>query len=251
MNIDSLAQQYCEDGFAMARHVFSADEISELQRHLHEYIRTVAPRLMQGRVYYDGTPRGGVKALHQMEENSAYFEDLRRDERLVKMVGAIFAEATVKPCNVMFFDKLSRSDAVSPPHQDNTFQCWDPPEAMVATIAVDRSTPDNGVLICHRGSHRSGLLPHRSSGVLGFSRCLTKPVDEATCPAVELCMDPGDVALHSVNTIHHSGPNRTNRSRRQVGIGYISSRARRDERAWAQYQEDLERLHAAKADAKT
>ena len=61
-------------------------------------------------------------------------------------------------------------------------------------------------------------------------------------------MEPGDVALHSVNTIHRSGPNQTDRSRRQVGIGYISSRARRDERAWAQYQEDLERLHTAKAD---
>lgn len=141
------------------------------------------------------------------------------------------------------FDQPSVSSGDTPPHQDNTFQCWDPPYCLAATVAIDESTPDNGVLWCQTGTHKLGLLPHKFSGTVGFSRKLIEPVDEEKHPWVELCMKPGDMAIHHTLSVHAANVNRSGLPRRQAGIGYISSQARRDQTAWAQYQKDLDLLH--------
>jgi hypothetical protein len=74
---------------------------------------------------------------------------------------------------------------------------------------------------------------------------LISPVSTVEYPEVQLCMKPGDLAVHHVETVHRSGPNRTDRSRRQLGLGYRSSLAKANEQAKAQYHKDLQTLHAA------
>jgi phytanoyl-CoA hydroxylase len=115
--------------------------------------------------------------------------------------------------------------------------------ALTVTIAVDESVPENGALVCQAGSHQIGLLPHRQSGIQGFSRCLVDPVDTASYPEVQLCMQPGDICLHHINTVHRSGANELDRPRRQLGLLYRSSLAQRDTEAWDQYHKDLNLLH--------
>jgi ectoine hydroxylase-related dioxygenase (phytanoyl-CoA dioxygenase family) len=78
---------------------------------------------------------------------------------------------------------------------------------------------------------------------MGFSQTLINPVDTIQYPEVQLCMKPGDICLHNTNTIHRSDPNKTDKSRRQLGIIYRSSRAKRDEVGWAKYQAELKKLH--------
>jgi ectoine hydroxylase-related dioxygenase (phytanoyl-CoA dioxygenase family) len=143
----------------------------------------------------------------------------------------------------MFFGKAARSGSTAPPHQDNAFQNLIPPEDLVCTIAIDASTPENGALTVQRGSHRAGRLPHRPSGVMGFSQTLAAPLDKTAYPEVQLCMNRGDLCLHHTNTVHYSCPNTTERSRRQLGIGYRTSRAARDDASWSSYQAELQKLH--------
>jgi ectoine hydroxylase-related dioxygenase (phytanoyl-CoA dioxygenase family) len=119
-----------------------------------------------------------------------------------------------------------------------------PPEDLVCTIAIDESTAANGVLCVQERSHLAGRLQHRPSGAKGFSQTLVTPLDKAEYPEVQLCMQPGDICLHHINTVHYSGPNTTDKSRRQVGIGYRTARAKRDETAWAKYQAELKTLLA-------
>jgi ectoine hydroxylase-related dioxygenase (phytanoyl-CoA dioxygenase family) len=144
----------------------------------------------------------------------------------------------------MFFGKAARSGSVAPAHQDNAFQNMQPPEVVICTIAIDESTPANGVLCVQKGSHRLGVLPHRPSGVMGFSQTLITPVDPVAHPEIQLCMKPGDMSLHHTNAIHYSGANTTDKSRRTVGLQYYSSRTKRDEEGWARYQAELKRLHS-------
>jgi hypothetical protein len=59
-------------------------------------------------------------------------------------------------------------------------------------------------------------------------------------------MKPGDVALHHVQTIHRSGPNHSDRSRRQVGIAYRAGSAVADKEKIAAYQRGLQQLHHQK-----
>ena len=60
-------------------------------------------------------------------------------------------------------------------------------------------------------------------------------------------MLPGYVAFHASNAVHYSGPNPSPNHRRQLGLGYFSSRAKRDETAWVAYMELLEKMHGEKA----
>ena len=241
----AMAARFHEDGFAILRGVFSPSEIAELVERLREYIERVVPSLGPGATYYEDPPAKEVKALHNLQEYSEYFRQLPLEPKLVEIVHEVFPQGEVVPTGISYFAKLARVGSDAPAHQDNTFQFWEPPEALTATIAIDESTAENGVLICQQGSHRLGLLPHRQSGVLGFSRTLIEPPASPDFPDVALTMKPGDLSLHHINAVHRSGPNRSGRSRRQLGLGYRSSRAQRNEAAFQSYLAALQTLHAA------
>lgn len=249
MNCEEIAQKFDDDGYAIVRSVFSPQEIADIERQLDEVIRETVPRLAAGYVYYEDVPGNPIKAIHNLQQHAPYFERLAQDDRLQRIMQAIWPGAEFYARAVMFFGKAAYSGSVAPAHQDNAFQNLQPPEELVCTIAIDESTVENGALCVQRGSHRSGRLPHHPSGVMGFSQTLMTPLDLKLYPEAPLCMQPGDLCLHHTNTIHYSGPNKTNRSRRQLGIGYRTTRAQRDEAAWADYQSELTKLHAAQGAA--
>jgi len=243
MDPQTIARQFHADGYAIVRDVFSKAEVAEIEQQLAAFLREVVPRLDAGDVYYEDTPDRPVKSIFRLHQHAQFFQRLMADERLLRMMRAIFAGAEVVQKDTAFFAKAARAGSVTPPHQDNAFQNLQPPEDLVCTIAIDESTPANGALTVQRGSHKLGLRPHRPSGGMGFSQRLINPVDTRQYPEVQLCMQPGDIGLHHTNTIHRSGPNTTDQSRRQLGIMYRSSRAQRDEAGWARYQAELKKLH--------
>jgi hypothetical protein len=251
MDVNVIARQFNEDGCGVVRGLFSLDEIQVMETHLDEFIRDVVPGLAAGDVYFEDAPEGSslrpIKSIFRLEEHSQFFRRLMTDNRLINIACAIFPDAEIKPIGAFFFGKPAHSGSVTPPHQDNAFQNLVPPEAVVATISIDEATPLNGVLTCQRGSHRIGVLPHRPSGIMGFSQTLIEPLDTNLYPEVQLCMKPGDVALHHTNVVHRSDGNTTDRSRRQLGIQYYSSRAQRDVAAWERYQQEVRKLHAQQA----
>jgi ectoine hydroxylase-related dioxygenase (phytanoyl-CoA dioxygenase family) len=246
-NSSQLAAQFHADGFVIVRGLFSTDEIRDVERELDRYLRDIVPALPAGDVYREDSASRPIKSLFRMDQRSEFFNKLKADARLLSLMRAIWPGDEVIQESVMFFGKPAGDGSDTPPHQDNAFQCWSPPLALTATLSIDESTPENGALICQRGSHDAGLLPHCPSGVMGFSRRLVEPLDTSRYPEVQLCMTPGDVALHQIQTVHRSGPNPTARPRRQLGIGYRSSAAARDAVAFEKYQRDLHSLHRSAA----
>ncbi len=248
MDLQTIAQRFNEDGFTVVRQLFSPQQIGVFTDALDVIIREEAPRLPPGDVYFEDAPDRPVKSMFHLEKYDDAFSALVTDARLLDIVRAIYDDPQATLSLVMYFGKPARSGSIAPAHQDNAFQCWDPPEAMTLTIAIDASTSGNGALMCRKGSHKLGLLPHKPSGLLGFSQTLIETPDPERYPEVEIRMDPGDVCLHAINTVHRSEANRTDRPRRQVGIGARSSRARVDEAKFAQCQAILKKLHAGQVD---
>ncbi len=243
MNLNMIVERYDEDGFVIVPGVFSAQDVAAIEANLDGFIRDVVPILAPGDVYFENSPARPVKSIFRMNERSDFFRALMTDERLLRLVRALWPQGDVIQETVMFFGKPAGDGSEAPPHQDNSFQCWVPPLALTLTVAIDESTPENGVLIGQKGTHKLGLLPHHQSGVAGFSRRLTETVDTAAYPEVEFRMKPGDVCLHHINVIHRSSPNHSSRARRQLGIGYRSSLAQRDMAAFEAYQTQLNALH--------
>jgi phytanoyl-CoA hydroxylase len=140
-------------------------------------------------------------------------------------------------------DKVPYASYEFPYHQDNAYQFWDPPESVLVTLALDESTPESGAIVCLKGSHKLGDLPHHPSGVLGASLGLVDAPDIERFPEKALIMQPGDLALHHANVIHRTAPNRTSRHRRHLGFTYHSSRARLDDEANARFLRHMKRVN--------
>lgn len=235
-------QRFWEDGFVIVRSVFSAREIATLARELEGVLAAAATTMGGTDIFFEDAPGRPIKSAFRLEKHSEYFRALLTWPALIDVVRAVLEGEPIQTIGVAFFAKPARDGSVTPAHQDNGFQHWTPPIALTATIAVDRSTPENGALTCYRGSHKLGLQRHRPSGVPGFSQRLDMGIDEAAFPPVRLCMEPGDISLHHIDVVHGSGANRSDRPRRQLGITYRSPAAQRDEASFASYQAELKRL---------
>lgn len=245
MDTTEDVKQFHSDGFVVLRGVLTSDEVRGIADQVDRFIREIGPGLAAGEIYYEDSPGKPVKALHGMDRHMPFFSRIREHPKFLETVRAIWPGDEISMWAVSYFGKAARTGSVTPAHQDNAFQHLVPPLGLELTIAIDESTVDNGALICQRGSHNLGTLPHRLSGVMGFSKTLIDAVDTAAYPEIALCMKPGDICVHGVNTIHRSGANKSDRPRRQLGIGYRSARAKLDSIAAAKHTADLEALHAS------
>src|SRR5262249_39404257 len=115
-----------------------------------------------------------------------------------------------------------------PPHQDNAYFCQSPPDALTVWIAMDAATMENGPIFYLKGSHTSGVSPHRPSGVAGNSMGLTRmPPHEKSD---EFCgtLGAGDALIHHSQTIHWSGPNKTDHPRCGMLLVYRGAHTTKD-----------------------
>jgi ectoine hydroxylase-related dioxygenase (phytanoyl-CoA dioxygenase family) len=104
-------------------------------------------------------------------------------------------------------------------------------------IAIDAATWENGPIYYLKGSHTSGVHPHRPSGIAGNSMGLAKMPpherDEEFCGTLE----PGDALIHHCQTIHWSAPNKTDHPRCGLLIVYRGAHTQDDPALRAAYDE--------------
>jgi ectoine hydroxylase-related dioxygenase (phytanoyl-CoA dioxygenase family) len=93
-------------------------------------------------------------------------------------------------------------------HQDTAYADVRPIVVIVA-LALSRAGSENGCIRAIPGSHRGKLLPHkeafRTDSLLSREQYIDAPVDEAA--AVDLVLNPGEIALFDNAIIHSSQPN--------------------------------------------
>ena len=245
-DMQAILHKYRDDGFAVVRRFLDAREHDAIDAAVQHVTTTVAPSLAIGEVYQEGETTQAIRSMFHLEKHSDFFRDLQRHARLLTLSRTLLEDPQAALGTIMYFGKPAREGSLTPPHQDNFYQCFVPPEAMRITIAIDASTADNGPLTCQRGSHQLGVLPHKPSDVLGFSQILAETPDKLRYPEIEICLEPGDICVHATNTVHFSRPNTTDRSRRQLAIECSSTRAQQDQALLRQRHQAVKALHRKK-----
>jgi non-haem Fe2+, alpha-ketoglutarate-dependent halogenase len=93
-------------------------------------------------------------------------------------------------------------------HQDTAYADVGPIVVIVA-LALSQAGSENGCIRAVPGSHRGKLFPHkeafRTDSILSREQYIDAPVDEAA--AVDLALNPGEIALFNNAIIHSSKPN--------------------------------------------
>jgi ectoine hydroxylase-related dioxygenase (phytanoyl-CoA dioxygenase family) len=105
-------------------------------------------------------------------------------------------------------------------HQDTGYVPIEPEEYLTCWLALDDTTLENGCIRVIPGSHHWGLQPHRRDETIGDMVGYEGPDEGLPVP-----IRRGQAIMFSSLTLHCSGPNTSNGSRRAYVIQYCPTHA--------------------------
>lgn len=243
MAFEQYIDDFENDGFVVLRKFLQGDELADLQSNLDRYILEVVPALTAEHAFYVDRQRPEtLKQLQQMDIDP-YFRAYTQHPRWNAMAETLLREPAT--CDgPEWFNKPASTAHPTPPHQDNYYFCLRPSQVLTAWLALDAVDGENGGLIYVRGSHKRGIRPHGASSLVGFSQAISDYGAEDEQHEHLVRLEPGDLIVHHGETIHRAEPNRSaDRHRRAFAMVFKGVSCRRDEEAYARYQQALKAQH--------
>jgi len=232
-------KQFCDQGYAVVRGVFAPDEVAEIAG---AFDRVYAEGIARGRSWRDRNTLFRVaddaaigpivRYVQWPAWHSPVLERIRRDPRLLAILAPLIGHDLKQIINQLHWKPPGAAMAEFGFHQDSRSRR--PREAyrdlaasyIQTGIAIDPHRADNGAMTVCPGSHRLGDLPFDPARpsmheALDDTDLLRFGVDPAQ--TVTLTLEPGDVALWHVHTLHGSGPNQSPIDRRFYINGYVTA----------------------------
>jgi ectoine hydroxylase-related dioxygenase (phytanoyl-CoA dioxygenase family) len=243
---------YRQSGYAVVKGVFRPDEVRELadafDRVYREGLAHRASFRHQNVLFRvaDDVERGRIVRMVQWP---SYFEPVlaryRTDRRILEILAPLLGRDLKQIINQLHWKPPGARGGEFGYHQDIRFRrprtAYRMPEiSYVQTgIAIDPHRAENGAMTVLPGSHKLGELAFEKAGER-TGRVMDRSLSAADLAAlgldpaatVDLCLDPGDVALWHLHTIHGSGPNLSDGDRRFYLNGYVTA-ANCDRGEWA------------------
>ncbi|MFQ6024019.1 MAG: phytanoyl-CoA dioxygenase family protein [Acidiferrobacterales bacterium] len=207
---ENQVHRYKEDGFYAPIRALSREEAADFRRRFEAYEEA-----------HDGwyeLSKGQKLYLLQ-----TWAADLARHVKVLDAIEDVLG-SDIFVWGVSLFVKDANDPSFVSWHQDSTYWGLDKPDVVTAWVALSPSTRESGCMKMIRGSHKLEQLLHRDT--LAKDNLLTRgqeiAVDVDASKAVCLVLEPGEVSLHNIRTIHGSEPNRCDYRRIGVAIRYIA-----------------------------
>lgn len=209
---EAQIQQFRRDGYIVARGLFNADEMAQVQSWVTETQQW--PERKGGPWMYFEQAEDGRRLLNRMERVVKFHDGLRGIAADARMQGAC-AQLFGEPAT-LFKDKINFKlpggggfDA----HQD-VQAGWSRYGSLHITglITIDQTTVQNGCLEMARNFRKSALIGQEWT-----------PLSEQDLAGIEFELieaQPGDTVFFDSFVPHRSGPNRTDQARRVLYITY-------------------------------
>ena len=233
---DDMLERYRTQGFAIVKGVFAPDEIEQLAEAFDRIYAqgTRHPKSFRhGNVFYRVAKDANLGHVVRYMQWPSYIDDIldrfRRDPRMWEILRPLIGADIKQIINQMHWKPPGAAAVEFGFHQDIRFRrprsaYRDAAASYVQTgIAVDPHRRDNGAMVMFPGSHRLGELAFGQGRVMDTPLRENDLVGTGLDPegAVVLELDPGDVALWNLYTVHGSGRNASTRDRRLYINGYV------------------------------
>jgi hypothetical protein len=235
------------DGYAIVRGLFSKREIAEIATatdRLHAEGVAHARSFRHGNLFYNVAHSDTGEPLVRMVQWPSYHEPVmdrvRLDSRLARIVEPLIGPDLKQIINQVHW-KASGSLGDFAWHQDSRSRrpAWayrNLADSYVQTgLAIDPHNPQTGGMRFIPGSHARGDLGMDCSRKALGTPLLDEALEEvglSASEAVDLVLEPGDLALWSPYLVHGSGHNRSSHKRRFYINGYVRA-ADCDRGEWA------------------
>jgi ectoine hydroxylase-related dioxygenase (phytanoyl-CoA dioxygenase family) len=236
-----------ERGFAVVRQVFEAHEVAEMAA---AFDRIQAEGLAHPgsyrhrNVFFRQARDPQLGRVLRLVQWPSYFDDtldaVRLDSRMLDLIAPLIGSSLKQIINQLHW-KPPGARAEFAYHQDIRFRrpraaFRELPLSYVQTgIAIDPHRSINGCMRMLPGSHLKGELPLGDGGSILTQSASDQALRDAGLDPADLCdleLEPGDVALWHLLTVHGSGPNRSGMDRRFYLNGYVKAE-NSDRGAWA------------------
>ena len=239
--------QYRRDGYAIVRGFFSAAEVAEIARALdvlHAEGAAHRRSFRHGNLFYNVARDCDGKPLVRMAQWPSYHQPVlhrvRLDTRFVELLGPLIGRDLKQIINQVHW-KAPGAMGDFAWHQDSKSRRPASAYRNLATsyvqtgLAIDPHTAESGCMRFIPRSHLRGDLAmdcsKHSLGAAMTDKAL-EAVGLSANDAVDLLLEPGDLALWSPYLVHGSGTNRSNHRRRFYINGYVRA-ADCDRGEWA------------------
>ena len=227
---------YWREGYAIVRGLFSAEEVSEIAKAVDQiYAEGVAHgrSFRHANLFYNVAPGNDGEPLVRMAQWPSYHQPVlnraRLDTRIAELLEPFIGSNLKQIINQIHW-KAPGSLGDFAWHQDSKSRRPASAFRNLATsyvqtgLALDPHRPDSGCLRFIPGSHLRGDLQMdcatHSLGVAMKDDSL-EAVGLSADGAIDLLLEPGDLALWSPYLVHGSGTNRSDHKRRFYINGYV------------------------------
>jgi len=204
MLTEEQIDKYNRDGFLAPVTVMTPDEAGRY-RTLLEKAESRWPDELQG---------GNRNNAHLV---FPFLDELCHHPGIVNAVRCLLGDDLLI-CGSVLFLKEARTDEFVSFHQDATYMGLDPQDGVSAWLALTPSNTENGCMRMVPGTHRKPIREHvdtaDNANILTRGQTVT---DVDTSMAVDLVLEPGQMSLHHVKTLHDSTPNHSDDRR----IGFV------------------------------
>jgi ectoine hydroxylase-related dioxygenase (phytanoyl-CoA dioxygenase family) len=232
-----VAERLRSEGYAIIRGFLSPSETEQLSRETDQIYQeglkhhaTYRDKNLLFEVLDDPkAKRRVVLQVHWMAWISRYFEQLRRDPRYFEMLAPFLGPDIKQISHQIHWKPPGAKYTFYRYHQDARFRNKDATRNMLAGnvttgLAIDRQTAANGALRVIPKSHLRGYLGLSEDGTImtghtpdeDLLRVGLDPESAVTCE-----MEPGDLLLWTLYTVHGSAANVSPHERRFMINSYV------------------------------
>ncbi|MEY2753673.1 MAG: hypothetical protein RJB65_31 [Actinomycetota bacterium] len=260
--VDDAHAHYREHGYAIVRGFLDPTEVVELREHVAALYRTGLEHpvtFRHGNLAYEILPEQHFGQRYMIQAYwsawaDPYFDVLRSHPHYLQLLEPLLGRDIKQVTHQIHWKPPGARLTGYRFHQDLMFRearhAYDDivRDTVNVGLAIDRATPENGCLRIVPGSHRMGYLGLSDNGSGSIMKGLTLEdelrgvgIDPGSIVDVEL--EPGDIALWGLLTVHGSLPNDSDHDR-AFGISSYVNGARSQRGEWAFRDGEAQRLGA-------
>jgi ectoine hydroxylase-related dioxygenase (phytanoyl-CoA dioxygenase family) len=222
-------ESFQRDGYVVVNGLVGADDLLAMRMRIDEVQAECRRSAVAASAYSVHQEDAAVAAaplrkLTDLARNDPLFRRMAALPAILAAVDALTAAVGGKI--LLYTDQAFLKPAFhgspKPLHQDNSYFAIQPFEAGITCwIAIDDATVDNGCMRYIPGSHKLGLVKHRSIS----SAHLTPDTDVPLGEEIPVPVPAGSCIFHHVCALHASKANTTANPRRAWAVHYAKSGA--------------------------
>lgn len=222
-------RKYEEEGVICLRNVLDAERVARLQTALEDVLAHPGP---QAKAYESKGPgRFGYDTF--MWTRNEEFWCLQADSPIPAITARMMRSGVSHLMADVAFVKEPNTPSPTPWHQDQPYGWYDGKQVISVWLPLDRVTIESGALEYVAGSHRAGVWYRPVSFDSGMDQDTDDFVpmpdidgDRSAHNIIHYDLEPGDLLLHHLLTLHGAPGNSTSdRRRRAIAFRYAGDDA--------------------------